>query len=99
MDRLITDLLAFSRLSRSEINLLRPDMNSIVKAAFDSNSTDEDRKKINFILHDLPNVPCDPSLMGQVWGNLISNAIKFTSPMIERNIEISGKKEGTMDRL
>jgi PAS domain S-box-containing protein len=96
MDRLITDLLAFSRLSRSEINLLRPSMNSIVKAAFESNSTDEDRKKIRFILQDLPNVPCDPSLMGQVWGNLISNAIKFTSPMIERIIEISGKREGTM---
>jgi PAS domain S-box-containing protein len=87
MDRLITDLLSFSRLSRSEINFLRPDMNSIVRAAFDSNSSEEDRKKIS--------VPCDPSLMGQVWGNLISNAIKFTSPMIERKIEISGKKEGT----
>jgi PAS domain S-box-containing protein len=96
MDRLITDLLAFSRLSRSEINLLLPDMNSIVKAAFESNSTDEDRKNVRFILHDLPEVRCDPSLMGQVWGNLISNAIKFSSPRIERIIEISGKKEGTM---
>jgi PAS domain S-box-containing protein len=96
MDRLITDLLAFSRLSRSEINLLRPGMNSIVKAAYDTNSTDEDRKNIRFILNDLPDVPCDPSLMGHVWGNLISNAIKFTSPMVERIIEISGKKEGSM---
>jgi PAS domain S-box-containing protein len=93
MDRLITDLLAFSRLSRSEINLLSPSMNAIVRAAFDSNSTDEDKKNIRFILHDLPNVPCDPSLMGQVWGNLISNSIKFTTPMIDRIIEISGKKE------
>jgi PAS domain S-box-containing protein len=96
MDRLITDLLAFSRLSRSEINLLQPNMNSIVKAAFDSNSTEEDRKNIRFVLNDLPDVPCDPSLMGHVWGNLISNAIKFTSPRIERIIEISGKKVGTM---
>ena len=95
MDRLITDLLAFSRLSRSEINLLRPDMNSIVKAAYESNSSEEDRKNVNFILHDLPDVPCDPSLMRQVWGNLISNAIKFTSPRIERIIEISGRKDGT----
>ncbi len=95
MDRLITDLLAFSRLSRSEINLLRPNMNSIVKAAYESNSTEEDRKNVNFILHDLPDVPCDPSLMRQVWGNLISNAIKFTSPRIERIIEISGRKDGT----
>jgi PAS domain S-box-containing protein len=94
MDRLITDLLAFSRLSRSEINLLRPNMNSIVKAAYESNSTEEDRKNVTFILHDLPDVPCDPSLMGQVWGNLISNAIKFTSARIERIIEISGKKDG-----
>jgi PAS domain S-box-containing protein len=95
MDRLITDLLAFSRLSRSEVNLLRPNMNSIVKAAYESNSTEEDRLNVNFILHNLPDVLCDPSLMGQVWGNLISNAIKFTSPRIERIIEISGRKDGT----
>jgi PAS domain S-box-containing protein len=96
MDRLITDLLAFSRLSRSEINLLRPNMNSIVRAAFDSYSNAEDRKNISFVLHDLPDVPCDPSLMGHVWGNLISNAIKFTSPRIERIIEISGKVDTTV---
>lgn len=94
MDRLITDLLEFSRLSRSQINLLRPTMNSIVKSAFDMNLTEEDRKKIKLILHDLPDVPCDPTLIGQVWGNLISNAIKFTSPRIERIIEISGHKKG-----
>jgi PAS domain S-box-containing protein len=96
MDRLITDLLAFSRLSRSEINLLRPNMNSVVKAAYDSNSTDEDRKNVRFVLHDLPDVPCDPSLIEQVWGNLLSNAIKFTSPRIERIVEISAKKDGKM---
>ncbi len=92
MDRLITDLLAFSRLSRSEINLLRPKMNAIVNAAYDSNATVEDKKNIRFVLHDLPDVPCDPLLIGQVWGNLISNAIKFTSPKTERIIEISAKK-------
>jgi len=96
MDRLITDLLAFSRLSRSEINLLRPNMNGIVKVAYEANSAEEDRKKITFILHELPDVPCDPSLMGHVWGNLISNAIKFTTPRINRIIEISGKKEGAL---
>jgi PAS domain S-box-containing protein len=96
MDRLITDLLAFSRLSRSEINLLRPKMNAIVNAAYDSNSTAEDKKNIRFVLHDLPDVPCDPLLIGQVWGNLISNAIKFTSPKIERIIEISAKRTKTM---
>lgn len=96
MDRLITDLLAFSRLSRSEINMLRPQMNDIVKSAYESNSSEEDRKKIKFILHDLPDVVCDPSLMEQVWSNLISNSIKFTSPKIERIIEISGSKSGKM---
>jgi PAS domain S-box-containing protein len=96
MDRLITDLLSFSRLSRSEINLLRPKMNSIVTAAINSNSTEEDRRNISFIIHDLPDVHCDPILMGQVWGNLISNAIKFTSPRKMRTIEISSKKEGSM---
>jgi len=96
MDRLITDLLAFSRLSRIEINVVWPNMNAIVNAAYDSNSTEEDRKNIRFVLHDLPDVPCDASLMGQVWSNLISNAIKFTSPRKERIIEISGIKKGTM---
>jgi PAS domain S-box-containing protein len=96
MDRLITDLLSFSRLSRSEINLLQPNMNSVVKAAFDANSSEEDRKNVRLIVHDLPDVPCDPSLIEQVWGNLLSNAIKFTSPRIDRTVEISGRKNGKM---
>jgi light-regulated signal transduction histidine kinase (bacteriophytochrome) len=96
MDRLITDLLSLSRISRSEMTRMWPDMNAIVQAAYDLNSTGEDKKNISFIVHELPSAPCDPALIEQVWSNLISNAIKFTTPRIKRIIEISAYTEGRL---
>ncbi len=92
MDRLITDLLAFSRLSKNEINLLQSDMTHVVRNTWESIADENERETIEFELQTLPNVPCDPLLIGQVWSNLLSNAIKFTAPVPNRKISISGKK-------
>jgi PAS domain S-box-containing protein len=93
MDRLITDLLAFSRLSKSEINLLQSDMTRMVKNTWEAMTDERDRNSITFELQSLPDAACDPLLIGQVWSNLISNAIKFTAPVQNRKISVSGKRK------
>jgi signal transduction histidine kinase len=95
MDHLITDLLSLSRITR--INGIRHKVNMefMVRNLYDSLVTEEDREHITFTVSPMPAVLCDPIMMEHVWSNLISNAIKFTSPRIHRIIEVSAK--GTRD--
>jgi PAS domain S-box-containing protein len=79
MGQLIDDLLAFSRVGRSDINLSLIDMNRIIENVYLELTTQEQREKITFNVNPLPTVMADNALMKQVWFNLISNAIKFSS--------------------
>jgi light-regulated signal transduction histidine kinase (bacteriophytochrome) len=54
--------------------------------------------KPKIIIHNLPDAHCDPSLIKQVWINLISNAVKYSARKKQAIIEIGAKltKEGTI---
>ena len=86
MGLLIDDLLAFSRLGRQEIRLSSIDMNAMVKSVCKELILDTDI--IDFQLNPIPSASGDPAMIRQVWMNLISNAIKFTSRVPKRIIEI-----------
>jgi light-regulated signal transduction histidine kinase (bacteriophytochrome) len=55
---------------------------------------EEDKNSVLFEVKDLPVAYADPTLMRQVWSNLISNSLKYSKPKARREIEISGKSEG-----
>jgi light-regulated signal transduction histidine kinase (bacteriophytochrome) len=55
------------------------------------------REKFSFSVDNIPDAYCDPVLIRQVWRNLISNAIKFTTPKDVRKIEIGGRTEDGMN--
>jgi PAS domain S-box-containing protein len=88
MNQLIDDLLALSRLSRSEMEFLSTDMETMAGSVFQELTTSESRERIDFILHPLPRTMGDPILLRQAWTNLISNAIKFSSKRERTRIEI-----------
>jgi light-regulated signal transduction histidine kinase (bacteriophytochrome) len=48
---------------------------------------------LNFIIDELPETYADPIYIKQVWINLISNAIKFSSLKAEPEIRIGGTTE------
>ena len=91
MSDLIDDLLAFSRLGRSAINPRKLDMEALAKSVFQDLTTAQSRKRIDFQLDAAPPVMGDLSLLRQVWVNLISNAMKFSSRKKRAVIRVHGE--------
>ncbi len=78
MNKLIDDLLALSRLSRTEMDYRPTDVEAMVHSIFQELIPPEGRARIDFQSAKLPTVACDPVLLRQVWVNVISNAVKFS---------------------
>ena len=87
MGLLIDDLLAFSQLGRKEIVVSEINMTALVKSIKEELMFEEGGNRIEFKVNALPSAKGDPSLIKQVWINLISNAIKYsknnTNPVVE----------------
>ncbi len=79
MGELIDDLLSFSRIGRSNISPAEINMKKMAKEIFSGLISHADGKRLHFKVGNLPGIHGDIKLMGQVWTNLISNAIKYTS--------------------
>ena len=93
MGQLIDELLSLSRLSRTGINSSSIDMKGLAHSIYHELTTPEMRQKVDFHLEDLCNASGDPTLIRQVWTNLISNAIKFSSHRERPVISITCREE------
>jgi signal transduction histidine kinase len=91
MSVLIDDLLSFSRLGRSAINPRKLNMEEMANAVFQDLTTAQSRKRIDFRVDAATPVMGDLSLLRQVWVNLISNAIKFSSKQKRAVIRVRGE--------
>ena len=92
MEQLIDDLLSLSHLSRSDVNISWINMTELAGSVYSELTTPEMRLRIDFQLGELDSVSGDKTLLHQVWFNLISNAIKFSSRNEHVVIKISSKK-------
>jgi len=88
MGHLIDDLLAFSRIGRHLLDKSEIDMRTLANSVYYEITSEQEREKILFSIADIPNLKGDPSMMRQLWNNLISNAVKFTSKKENPKIEI-----------
>lgn len=101
MDRLIDDLLNFSRMSKHPINCSLIDMRSLVSEVVSELSALHRGTHFDITIGDLPPTEGDPTLIRQVFINLISNAMKFSqnqpSPAISIGyLNTDGKGEYTV---
>ncbi|TAL60134.1 MAG: PAS domain S-box protein, partial [Bacteroidetes bacterium] len=93
MSRLIEDLLAFSHLNRTELHNSAIDMKAMAASIYYECFQPEQRENISFTVRDIPRAFGDPSLIRQVWVNLISNAVKFSSKKDHPEINIGCKTD------
>jgi light-regulated signal transduction histidine kinase (bacteriophytochrome) len=94
MGKLIDDLLAFSHISHADIQKTLINMEQLVTSVFHQLSTPDSRERIDFRIGPLPDTLSDVTLIREVWLNLISNAIKFSSLRERAVIEVGSKKDG-----
>ncbi len=87
MGQLIDDLLAFSRLSRQEMNETRIDMGGLARAVFDDLARLTPERQLALRVGSVPPAQGDPSLVRQVLVNLLANAIKFTKTKAQASVE------------
>lgn len=75
---LVDDLLAFSRMGRSEMRHSIVDVNRLVREVQASLEPDTAGRTVEWRVGDLSAVQADPAMLRVVFQNLLSNALKFT---------------------
>lgn len=88
MGRLIDDLLAFSRLGRQPLNKRCVMPIGLVNNVLEEMKGEWTGRQIDIVIGDLPACEADPTLLKQVFVNLISNALKFTRKRETARIEV-----------
>ncbi|WP_308572372.1 ATP-binding protein [uncultured Methanobacterium sp.] len=93
MGQLIDDILLLSRASRQEMKLNQLDMTALAKSVYPEFQNEVEGRNIKFTVGDLPQAYGDRAMIGQVFQNLIGNAIKFTRNRDPAIIEVGGKEQ------
>ena len=88
MERLIVDLLEFSKTGRIELSKNKIDMNVIVNSVVKDLCENSPERNIEWKIFELPPVFCDRNLIRIVWENLIGNAVKYSAHTEPAVIEI-----------
>lgn len=89
MGKLIDDLLDFARLGRKDIAISKVNMSQLVNNIVKEQSEYQQNRKIAFKISPLLPSYVDADMMRQVWENLVSNAIKYSSKQTGPSIEIN----------
>ena len=88
MGQLIDDLLVFSRMGRQEMLHTTVNLNQLIKSILYDLRLDLQGRQISWTIQALPEVAGDPAMLRQVFMNLLTNAVKFTSIRPTAKIEV-----------
>lgn len=95
MGTLIDNLLAFSRMGRSELRHQLVNMGEILQEVVRELRAETEGRIIHWQINPLPEVQGDRPMLKQVWANLLSNAIKYTRLREAAEVRISSQSNDT----
>ena len=91
MDSLLSGFLRFSRLGRVALQIQKIGMNKLVHGVVQAIKFQAEEVDAEIEVSDLPDCFGDPTLTGQVFSNLIDNALKYREPSRRCSISIGGE--------
>jgi PAS domain S-box-containing protein len=100
LDRLIQDLLAYSRLSRTDLRLKAVDLSSVVEEAQANLGTEIAQKEAEVtVLKPLGDIIGNHVVLVQIVTNLLHNGLKFTKASVRPQIKIWSESQNEVLRL
>jgi PAS domain S-box-containing protein len=93
MGQLIDGLLAFSRLQRQDLAVVRVAMETLVHDVWDQLAPNRAERTIRFTMSWLPDCMGDSRLLWHVLTNLLDNAIKYTRNRDDADVEVGCRKD------
>ena len=99
MDKLIQDVLNYSRVVQSDFPLARVDVAQLLRGIIDTYPNFASEKTEILVREPMPHVFGNEAMLTQVFSNLIGNAVKFVAPGIRPRIEIGAETKGPRVRL
>lgn len=96
MGQLVDDLLHFARLGRQELRRQETALGPIVREVLADLKPELADRSVEFVVGDLPAMQCDPSLLKQVFANLLANAVKYTRPRPKGVVQIGQDTQGAI---
>jgi len=99
MDRLILDVLSYSRLARGEVQLVEVNFEQVLRGIIESYPPFQAPNATIYIDGPLPNVTGNEGLLTQCIANLLGNAVKFVAPEVHPRVKIRVEESGGMARF
>lgn len=99
MQSLINDLLDFSRVGRVHHTHESVDLGDVLERTLSALSVSIEESDAEITADPLPTLVADPTQMGMLWQNLITNAIKFRRPGEAPRIRVAAGMEGDLWRF
>ncbi|GAB1539214.1 hypothetical protein NUACC21_18790 [Scytonema sp. NUACC21] len=100
MDMLIQDLLAYSRLSQTEIQLQSVDLTVVMQDILTQLESERRAKQAEItVAFPLPEVIAQRTILTQVLINLLTNALKYVEPGVQPQVRVWAQKQQDWIRL
>jgi signal transduction histidine kinase len=94
MQRIIDDLLAYSRVERTRLEAADVDLDAVLEEILGVLAPQIAERGATVTHDPLPTVCGDAGQLGQVLQNLVANAMKFTAPGVAPEVHVSATRSG-----